>query len=120
MAVLPQATGIVANDVVAKPSGAPQPGRNRDIVFRRELYRFTASRDWYPDRRMRLLHWSRPYGDILVGPELSRVGEDLLTPSAHHDFEGLLEACARLGQRHMVHLVFARNAARKARDEPPI
>src|SRR5262245_55056233 len=97
MAVPPQATRIVANDVVAKPSSATQPGRNRDIVPRRELYRFTASRYWYPNRRIRPLHWSRPDGDILVGPEPSRVGEDLLTPSTHHDFEGLLEACARLG-----------------------
>src|SRR5262249_25345904 len=71
--------------------------QSRTPKVRNVGYRFTASRDWYPDLRMRLLHWSRPYGDILVGPKPSRVGEDLLTPSAHHDFEGLLEACARLG-----------------------
>ena len=90
-----EALGVVADDVVAQPAAA-QARRDRDVVPAGELDRFLAADDRDPDRRMRLLHRPRPDRDVLVGPELALVGEDLLGPGAGDDVVGLLEARARL------------------------
>ena len=114
-----QALGIEADDVVAQ-AAAGQARRDRDVVPAGELDRFLAADDRDPDRRMRPLHRPRPDRHVLVRPELPRVGEHVLGPGAGDDVVGLLEAGARFVERHVVHLVLARDAARKARDDAAV
>ena len=118
VAGLRQARRVKANDVVAQTAGAPQPRRDRDVVRGGELDRFLAADDRHPDRRVRLLHRARPQRDIVVRPELAFVREHLFGPGAGDDVVGFLEAGARLRQRHVVHLVFARDAAGETGDQP--
>ena len=99
---------------------AAQARRDRDVVPAGELDRFLAADDRDPDLGMRPLHRARPDRHVLVRPELALVGEHVLGPGAGDDLEGFLEAGARFGQRHVVHLVFARNAAREAGDQPAV
>ena len=113
-----QALRVKADDVVAQASRAAEAGGDRQIVFGGELDRFLAADDRHPDRRVRPLHRARPHRDVLVGPELALVGEHLLGPGAGDDVVGFLEPRPRLGERHVVHLVFARDAAGKAGDQP--
>src|SRR5277367_2898663 len=115
-----EAFGVIADNVVAQTLVAPEARRDRAIVFRRELDRFLAADDRDPDRRARPLHRAWPQRDILVGPELALVGKHLLAPGAGDDVKSFLKASPRLGERHVVHLVFARNAAGKAGDQPPL
>ncbi len=119
MTVARQARRVVADDVLAQAAGT-QPRRDRDVVPGRELDRLLAGDDRHPDRRVRPLHRARPHRDVLVRPELALIGEHLLGPGARDDVVGLLEARARLGQRHIVNLVLARDAAREARDQPAV
>ena len=114
-----QALGVIGDDVVAEPAAA-QARRDRDVVPAGELDRFLAADDRDPDLGMGPLHRARPDRDVLVRPELAFVGEHVLGPGAGDDLEGFLEAGARFGQRHVVHLVFARDAAREAGDQPAV
>jgi hypothetical protein len=52
-------------------------------------------------------------------PSPGVIGEHLFGPGAGDDLVGFLEAGARFRQGHVVHLVFARDAACEAGDEPP-
>src|SRR3984957_21224460 len=111
-----EAFRVIAENIVAQPASAAQAGGDRAIVARRELDRFLAADDRDPDRRAGLLRWARPQRDVLVRPELPFVGKPLLAPGAGDDVVGFLEAGTRLGERHVGHLVFARDAAREAGD----
>jgi hypothetical protein len=102
------------------PRERPSPGGDRQIVFGGEFDRFLAADNRHPDRRMRPLQWPRPDRDVLVRPEFAVMRENLLGPRLADNLECFLEAGARLGQRHIVHLVFARNAASKAGNQPAI
>src|SRR5258708_4554843 len=99
---------------------AAEPRGDRQIVAGGELDRFLAADDRDPDRRVRLLYRTRPHRDIVVGPVFALVGEHLLGPGAGDDVVGLFEALARLGERHVVHLVFAQDAAGEAGNEAPV
>jgi len=68
----------------------------------------------------RLLDGSRPDGDVAVLPELALVGEGLLGPRASDDLPGFLEARARLAERDVEDVVFARDAAGEAADDAAI
>ena len=120
MAGLREASGVIANDVVAQSTRAAETGGDRQIVPGRELDQLLAADDRHPDRRMRLLHRPRPHRDILVGPEFALIREYFLGPRPGDDVEGLFETGARLRQWHIVDLVLARNAAGKAGNQPPI
>ncbi len=119
MAVRRQAFRVVADDVVLQ-SARRQSRRDADVVLRGELDGFLAADDRHPDLRMRLLHRARPQRDVAVRPELALVGEHVLGPGAGDDFVGFLEAGARFRQGDVVHLVFARNAAGEAGDQPAV
>ena len=119
VAVRGEAFRVVADDVVLQPAGC-QTWRDADVVLRGELDRFLAADDRHPDFRMRALHRARPERDVAIRPEFALVGEDVLGPGAGDDLVGFLEAGARLRQCDVVHLVFARNAAGKAGDQPPV
>ena len=115
-----EAARVIADDVFAQAARAAEAGRDRQIVRGGELDQFLAADDRHPDRRARLLHRARPQRHILVAPELAAVGKHLLGPRPGDDLERLVEAGARLRQRHVVDLVFARDAAGKAGDQPPV
>ena len=119
MAGIGEALGVIGDDVVAQPAAAEARG-DRDVVPAGELDQFLAADDRDPDLGMGPLHRARPDRHVLVGPELALVGEDVLGPGAGDDLEGLLETGAQFGQRHVVHLVFARDAAREAGDQPAV
>src|SRR5215471_378231 len=105
---------VIADDVVAQPPRAAEPRGNRQIVLGGEFDRFLAADNRHPDRRMRLLYRPRPHRDVFIGPEFTSIGEYFLGPGLSDDLERLLEAGARLRQRDIVDLVFARNASGKA------
>src|SRR4029453_115521 len=66
------------------------------------------------------LHRPGPDGDVAIRPESALVGEDLFGPRPANDLPGLLEARARIGQRDLVDVVLARDAAGESRNEPPV
>ncbi len=115
-----QAARVIADDVVAQSARAAEAGGDRQVVSGGELDRFLAADDRHPDRRARLLQRARPQRHILVIPEAAAIRKDVLAPGAGDDVERLFEAGARVGERHVVDLVFARNAAGKARDQPAV
>ena len=103
-----------------RPRARPSPGVIGRLCLRGELDRLLAADDRHPDRRVRLLHRPRPHRHVLVRPELALVGEHLFGPGAGDDVVGFLEPGAQFGERHVVHLVFARDAAGKAGDQPAL
>src|SRR5205809_3732501 len=110
----------MANDVVAQTLRAAEAGGDRQIVPGGELDRFLAADDRHPDRRPGPLQRPRPQRHVLVRPEDAVIGEDLLGPRPGDDVEGLLETGPRLRQWHIMDLVLARDAPRKARDQPAV
>ena len=114
-----QALGIVADDIVAQ-TAATEAWRNGKVVPAGKLDGLLAADDRHPDLGMGLLYGSRPDRHVFVGPKLALVGEYILGPCPRHDLVRLLETGATFGQRHVVHLVFARDAARETRDQPAV
>ena len=110
---------VIADDVVLQAAGR-QTWRDADVVLRGELDGFLAADDRHPDFRMRMLHRARPQRDVAIRPVFALVGEDVLGPGAGDDLVGFLEARARFRECDIVHLVFARNAAGKPGDQPPV
>ena len=68
----------------------------------------------------RLLHRTGPERDVLVGPVFAGEGKHVVGPGTEDDVVGFLEPLPRLGQRYVVDLVFARDAAGETRDQPPV
>jgi len=92
---------------------AAEPRGDRQVVAGGELDRFLAADDRDPDRRVRLLYRARPHRDIVIGPVFALVGKHLLGPRPGDDVVGFFEPPSRFGERHVVHLVFAQDAAAK-------
>src|SRR5450432_2327519 len=84
----------IADDVFLQPA-ARKPRRDDGVLLSGKLDRFLAADDWNPDFRTRLLNRPRPDRDVLVGPELTGIGEDFLGPGAGDDLVGFLVARAR-------------------------
>src|SRR5438445_6096564 len=119
MTMLGEASRVVPDDVFAKTRDGRQARRDRDVVAARPLDRFLAAGDRHPYRRMRRLRGPGPDGDVAIRPEPALVGEDLFGPRPANDLPGLLEACARVGQRDLVDVVLARNAAGESGNDAP-
>src|SRR5438309_10567994 len=120
MTMLGEASRVVPDDVFAKTPDGRQARRDRDVVAARPLDRFLAAGDRHPYGRMWRLRGPGPDGDVAIRPEPALVGEDLFSPRPANDLPGLLEACARVGQRDLVDVVLARNAAGESGNDAPV
>src|SRR5664279_6617551 len=114
-----KAFGEIANDVFLQTTTG-QSRRDDGVLLSGELDRFLAADDWDPNFRTRLLHRARPDRDVLVRPEFPLIGEDVLRPRAGDNLVRLFIAGAGILQGHVMHLVFAWDTARKARDQTAI
>src|ERR1700689_1018078 len=105
-----EAFRVVTDDVVLQ-AARRETWRDANVVTRSEFNRLFAADDRSPDFRPRLLYWAGPQRHVFVGPEFTLIREDLFGPGAGDDFERFLEPGAGIGQRNVVHLILARNAA---------